>query len=75
MVEKKSKASLFGAILNEFCLYTTIIFCTLRATNVIAWGWFWVLSPLIFSTIIGLLCFVCVGIAVGVIATKKGVRK
>jgi hypothetical protein len=45
----------------------TILFIALKLTNVIDWGWFWVLSPLIFSVGLVLIILVIVFIA----ATKK----
>lgn len=32
-----------------FCGLLTIVFITLKLTNVINWSWFWVLSPMVFS--------------------------
>jgi len=32
-----------------FLSILTLIFITLKLTGVIAWSWFWVLSPLIFA--------------------------
>jgi len=31
----------------------TIVFIALKLTNIIAWSWFWVLSPIIIPVIIG----------------------
>lgn len=33
----------------------TIVFIVLKLTKVIAWSWFWVLSPTIFAILIGLI--------------------
>ena len=36
----------------------TIVFIVLKLTNVIAWSWLWVLSPVLISAIIVILIFV-----------------
>lgn len=38
-----------------FCGLLTIVFIVLKLIGKIDWSWFWVLSPLIFSIIIGIL--------------------
>jgi FtsH-binding integral membrane protein len=40
----------------------TIVFIVLKLTGYIAWSWFWVLSPIIFSTILGLIILFIIGI-------------
>lgn len=35
----------------------TVLFVGLKLTNYIAWSWFWVLSPMIFSIALGLTLF------------------
>ena len=42
----------------------TIVFIVLKLTNVIPWSWFWVLSPVVIPTIIGI-------ILVGIVAILK----
>jgi hypothetical protein len=42
----------------------TIIFITLKLTEVIAWSWFWVLSPLIFSFFLGLVFLILYAVVV-----------
>lgn len=37
-----------------FVSLLTIVFITLKLTGHINWSWFWVLSPIIFSTIFAL---------------------
>ncbi|MFA5385377.1 MAG: hypothetical protein WC364_12100 [Eubacteriales bacterium] len=32
-----------------FCSLLTIVFIVLKLTKVVAWSWFWVLSPMIFG--------------------------
>lgn len=40
--------------LGSFTTLLTIIFIALKLTNVISWSWFWVLSPMIFSFVGGI---------------------
>jgi hypothetical protein len=40
--------------LGGFTTLLTIVFIALKLTNVISWSWFWVLSPMIFSFIGGI---------------------
>lgn len=62
MSEKSSSSSSRGI---GFTGLLTIAFVVLKLTGVIDWTWFWVLSPVIFATIIGLILFVIViGLAI-----------
>ena len=42
----------------------TIIFVVLKLVEVISWSWWWVLSPLWISAILGLFALLIVGIAI-----------
>jgi hypothetical protein len=42
----------------------TIVFITLKLLGKINWSWFWVLSPLIFSLVFGLLIVIIILILV-----------
>jgi len=42
----------------------TILFITLKLTEVIDWSWFWVLSPVIFSTSLGIIILLVIFIIV-----------
>lgn len=53
-----------GKIVGTLSKWTTIIFITLRACDVIDWEWYWVLSPSVISLIIGILGLAFVGAAV-----------
>jgi Flp pilus assembly protein TadB len=66
--DKKKKFGKIGSI-TAFVLLSTAAFTVLKLTNVIAWSWFWVLSPLIFYVSLILLIAI-IGIAV-VVALKK----
>lgn len=43
-----------------FCGLLTIVFITLKLTNVIQWSWIWVLSPLWISAGITIIMFVLI---------------
>jgi hypothetical protein len=47
-----------------------IVFIVLRLTNVIAWSWLWVLSPLWLGFVV-VFVFLSLGIAVGAVKKKK----
>lgn len=49
-----------GNAIKEICYFLTILFCALRVCGVISWSWFWIMSPIFLSWIIGL-----VGIVIG----------
>ncbi|MDD5022197.1 MAG: hypothetical protein PHR82_08750 [Endomicrobiaceae bacterium] len=63
MKEEKSKASSLGKGIKELCLYISLVFCALRATGVIEWNWFWILSPIIISNAFAILILAAAGIA------------
>lgn len=53
----------------------TVAFIVLKLTNVISWGWFWVLSPTIFAIGIGILVFGIVLILKAGTRTSTTLRK
>lgn len=63
MKTEKSKAATVGTALKELCICITIVFCGLRASDVIEWHWFWVLSPIIIAESVGILLLAICGIA------------
>lgn len=62
--KKESVGSSLGSAVKEtckeICWLLTILFCALRACNIITWSWFWVMPPIFFSWT---LSFVCLAIA------------
>lgn len=52
-----------------FVSLLTIVFITLKLTGHINWSWFWVLSPIIFSTILAL-SFLALFLVIMLIANK-----
>lgn len=61
MSNSKSTSSSSGGI--GFIGLLTIVFIALKLIGVISWSWFWVLSPLIFSTALIILIVVAVVIS------------
>lgn len=66
MGKKQNNASSVGSALGrsikESCYFLTILFCTLRACDVINWSWFWIMSPIFFSWVLALIGFSIVGV-------------
>lgn len=66
MSKKQSNASkagsAFGSIVREASHFLTILFCALRACDVINWSWFWVMSPIFFSWTLALVALGIVGL-------------
>lgn len=52
----------FGKGLNNLCYFLTMLFCTLRACDIIDWPWFLVMSPIFISWIIGIAALVIAGL-------------
>lgn len=53
------------------CGLLTIVFVVLKLCGVIAWNWFWVCSPLIFSFGV-FLCGLVIVTIIAIIAEKRG---
>lgn len=72
MEDKKATAGA-GAGGIGFCGLLTIAFIVLKLLHVIDWSWFWVLSPLIFSTglaIVFILVSILIILILGFIANR-----
>ena len=52
----------FGQGLKNICYFLTMLFCTLRACDVIDWPWFLVMSPIFISWIITIAALVIAGL-------------
>jgi len=74
--EKKGVGASLGEALREISYMLTIIFCVLRACDVITWPWYWVMSPLIFSWALGLsLLFILGAITVDIVKSAEKDKK
>lgn len=78
MEDKKQTVVRGGTSLFSVALITTLVFFILKVTNVLAWSWVWVLSPLWIwaALLIGslLLCFLVLLICV-IVAAIAGRRR
>lgn len=67
--KKESVGSYLGSSIKETCWFLTILFCALRACNIITWSWFWVMSPIFFSWALALVCLGVAGL-IAIVALK-----
>lgn len=58
--ENKNGCS-FGRFILNLCQFLSMLFCTLRACNVITWKWYWIMSPLFILEIICVVALIIVG--------------
>jgi len=62
----------------SFIQVLTLIFITLKLTNLVDWSWFWVMSPMIVPVILvaflWVVILVCVCLGGKLKITKKGVK-
>ena len=52
----------FSKCYSNFCYFLTMLFCALRACDVIDWPWFLVMSPIFISWIITIAALVIAGL-------------
>ena len=58
----KSVGSIIGEAIREVCYFLAILFCVLRACDVINWGWFWIMFPIFASWAAGIILLAVAGI-------------
>ena len=63
--ENKSVGVSLGKAAHSLCYFLTMLFCALRACDVITWKWYFVMMPLFVSEIIGVIALI---VAAGTIA-------
>lgn len=68
--KNESIGASLGKAINEFCRFLTILFCTLRACDVITWKWHWIISPLIFCEVVGIIAIMIAGLLALAVVTK-----
>ena len=76
MSKKQSGASsvggALGSALREIRYFLTILFCALRSCDVITWKWYWIISPLIISEVLGVVALIVAGaIAINLVTKDK----
>lgn len=69
--ENKSVGASLGKAGHNLCYFLTMLFCVLRACDVITWKWYWVMSPLFVSELISIIALIVGGaIAVSIVKDK-----
>lgn len=58
---EKSIGSELGEALRDTSYFLTMLFCVLRACDIIHWGWFWIMSPIFFSWAIAIVMVLVAG--------------
>ena len=61
-MSKKDVGKSFGESLHDLCYILTMLFCALRACDIITWKWYWVMSPIFISEIIGVIFLIIAGV-------------
>lgn len=70
-MKNKSTDTSLGKAIYDLCSLLTMLFCVLRACDVITWKWYWVISPLIASYAIGIIALIVAGvIAISLVKNK-----
>lgn len=59
--EDKIRSESIGEAIGDLCRLLTMVFCVLRACDVITWKWYWVMSPLLTVEILGLILVIITG--------------
>lgn len=69
--KNESVGASLGKAVHDLCYLLTLVFCALRACDVITWKWYWVLSPIFASEIIGIIALLIAGaVAIKVVNEK-----
>ncbi len=58
---KESISTKIDNAIRNFCNFLTILFCVLRACDVITWEWYWVMSPYFVCWMIGVILLIVAG--------------
>lgn len=69
--KNESAGASLGKAVHDLCYLLTLVFCALRACDVITWKWYWVLSPIFASEIMGIIALLIAGaVAIKVVNEK-----
>lgn len=69
--ENKSIGDAIAEDVRSICNTMTMIFCIMRACDVIDWKWYQVMSPLIFSWALGVSALLFLGVVAVCAVTNK----
>lgn len=59
---KKSTGATIGVSIKNICYFLTVLFCTLRACDIIQWSWVRIMMPIFISWGISIICLIIAGI-------------
>lgn len=62
-MEEENTTSSIGETWRDLAIELSLLFCILRACGVINWKWYWVMSPLLILTGIGIITLIILGLA------------
>lgn len=62
-MKRRENSGILPKIIRPILHYTTLVFITLRACDVIDWPWYAVLSPVIASVAVAVICCTILGMA------------
>lgn len=62
MKEKKSAGKILGNIIGRLGNSLTLLFCILRACDIIKWEWYWVMMPFFAAIGVFIIALLIVGI-------------
>ena len=68
---KESTGGAIGGAISSLCYFLTMLFCVLRACDVITWKWYWIMAPIFVSEIAGILTLVVAGV-IAICIVNKG---
>ena len=61
-----------GKSISELCYFLAVLFCALRACDIISWKWYWIMSPIFISWGLGVLFLALAGvITMSLLKSKK----
>ena len=69
-MENKAIRYSINGVAPNLCLFLTMLFCALRACDVATWNWYWVISPILISKIIGIVSMIVSGVFMAVSLIK-----
>ena len=61
--ENNNYGAALGTLLDDLSKLLTLVFCVLRACDVITWKWYYVMAPMLIAEAIGVVCLIIAGAA------------
>ncbi len=69
--EKNGVAGSVASLIKEIADFLTLVFCVLRACDVIDWNWYFVMMPTFVRSGVGVIAFCIAGMLAGVALNSK----